>query len=81
MLESMLAAERRFYERNETRASELAATAAELGDKSQAIAYLKISLARHEDSNITVAISREFSSLHNNAAFRELSQQALPRPR
>ena len=81
MLEGMLAAEHRLYERNQLPAWELAGTAAELGDKSQAMAYLKVSVARREVDNINIGVSRTFDSLHDEAAFRELAQQALPLPR
>ena len=81
MLESMLASERRLYEQNQFPAWELAETAAGLGDKSQAIAYLKVSLARHETDNLNIGVSRSFASLRNDAAFRVLAQRALPLPR
>ena len=79
MLQNTLALEKKFYEQGSTSAYAVAETAALLRDKEDALQYLKLAYANHEENLIQIEDDISFNSLHDDAAYKELiAQLKLP---
>lgn len=76
MLRAMLAVRHTLYASGKEPAYEVAANCAELGDADCAIAYLAISIARHEPENVALKIDPWFASLRRDSRFPALLVRA-----
>ena len=57
-------------------AYELALAYADVNDEADAIAYLKLSLSRHETDNVALAVERRLDGLRAKPEFRPLLSMA-----
>lgn len=76
MLSAMLVAQRRLFEEGAQPAYALAQTYAELGDRTNALAFLRTSLARREMLNVDIAIEPSFTALRADPEFKGLAVRA-----
>ena len=76
MLENILAIQKKLHAEGRAPAFVVATTCAYLGNKAEALHYLKISERRHEALFVLVRVQRAFHSLHDDPSFRDLVEQA-----
>jgi Tfp pilus assembly protein PilF len=76
MFAAMLAAHKSLYAERRESAYELALAYADVGDDANAIAYLKVSLSRHETDNVALAIEQRLEPLRAKPEFRPLLSMA-----
>jgi len=72
MFEAMLQVEKKLYSQHAVPASDLAYTLALLGNKNEALRYLKAGYDQRDGSVLFVEAYPEFNSLHDEPAYREL---------
>ena len=72
MFEAMLSAQKKQYARNAIPPTALAQTSALLGDKQEALRYLKTACEQHDSALIFVKADPEFDTLHDEPAYRDL---------
>ena len=72
LLESLRQQETKLYERGLSSPFLLAATCSLLGNKQEALRYLKIAYDQHDDEVPGMASQHAFDNLHNEPAFRRL---------
>jgi tetratricopeptide (TPR) repeat protein len=72
MLESMLAVQKKYYAQGSVSPIFVAQTYALLGNKSQALQYLKIAYDRRDELMLSVESYPAFSALHDEPAYRDL---------
>lgn len=75
MLQNMLTMQKKLYQRGETSAYSVASTAALLGQNSEAMQYLKLAFANHEEDVIQGANDPSFESLRDDPTYKELMAQ------
>ena len=76
MFASMLDVEKRLFAQGKISAYELALAYANARDGRNAIAYLKISLSRHETENVALAVDPSLESLRAKPEFQPLLSMA-----
>jgi Tfp pilus assembly protein PilF len=76
MFASMLAAHKSLYAARLESAYELALAYADVSDDANAIAYLKLSLSRHETDNVALAVEQRLDGLRAKPEFRPLLSMA-----
>jgi tetratricopeptide (TPR) repeat protein len=72
MLEGMLQTQKTLFARHSLSATDLAETFAMLGNKSEALRYLKVAYDQRDGRLLFVGIYKEFNCLHNEPAYRDL---------
>jgi tetratricopeptide (TPR) repeat protein len=72
MFEAMLREQKKLYARNAIPPTALAQTLALLGDKQEALRYLKTAYEQRDSALIFVKADPEFDSLHDEPAYRDL---------
>jgi DNA-binding winged helix-turn-helix (wHTH) protein/tetratricopeptide (TPR) repeat protein len=75
MLLSMEAVEKKYYSQGQFSPYALAQTCALLGDREEALRYLKIAYARHDESVIIMDTDLALNALHTDPAYRELASR------
>jgi tetratricopeptide (TPR) repeat protein len=79
MLETLRQQQRQLYERGLSSPYFLAETCSLLGNKQEALRYLKIAYDQHADNVLSMAVNHAFDNLHNEPAFRQLlAEVGLP---
>ncbi len=79
MLQSTLSQEKTLYAKGAISAYRLAETSSLLGQKQEAMEYLRAAHARHDSSLSKLLVDPELRTLHNDPSYRELlSQLGLP---
>ena len=79
LLKALREQQTRFYERGQLSPYFLASTCSLLGNKQDALRYLKIAYAQHLDGMTSIATNRAFDNLHNEPAFQQLvTEVGLP---
>lgn len=79
MLEAMFSQEKTLYAKSAISAYRLAETASLLGEKQEAMDYLRTAHARHDSSLSKLLVDPELRTLRNDPSYRELiSQLGLP---
>ena len=82
LLEALLRQQVKTYENGLTSPYYLAVTCSLLGDKREALRYLKIAYDQHEETMTAMAANRAFDRLHDEPEFRELlAEVGLPASR
>ena len=76
MLGSILRAQQTYFEAEKMSAFFVAATHARLGEKKEALQYLKTSFQRHEVAFLAIRVHEAFAPLHDDPTFRQLVVQA-----
>jgi Tfp pilus assembly protein PilF len=76
MLENMLKMQQKFYAEGEMSAFFVASTAARLGRKQEAMRYLQASYQQHDPYFLSIRIAESLTTLHDDANFRKLVEQA-----
>jgi len=76
MLQAMLDVQKNLYAEGKQSAYSLAATYARLNDADNAIAYLKLSLTRHETDNVILANDSAFGRLRSTPQLRGLMRDS-----
>jgi len=72
MSEAMLQVQKKLYAQHSLPPTNLARTFALLGDKNEALRYLKVAYEQRDGELIFVEIFPEFSSMHDEPAYRDL---------
>jgi hypothetical protein len=72
MLASLLQTQKQLYQKGRQTAYQLALAYADVKDWKDSVAYLKVSLARHESENIAMAVSSQFAQMRGETGFRAL---------
>jgi DNA-binding winged helix-turn-helix (wHTH) protein/tetratricopeptide (TPR) repeat protein len=75
MLQNTLAAQKKLYQRGEASAYWVAQTAAQLGQNQDALQYLKLAFANHEEDVIQGRNDSSFVPLRDDATYKELMAQ------
>ena len=75
MFRSMLQVQKQLYAEGKGTAYALAETYAWLGDSANSMAYLKLSLARHEEEIVNIALAPCFGRMHRSAELQALASQ------
>jgi Tfp pilus assembly protein PilF len=76
MLQSILRVQRKYFEEGNIPAFYVAESYGRLGNRAEALHYLRVSFQRHEVAFASIAVSHALEFLHNDPAFRELIDQA-----
>jgi Tfp pilus assembly protein PilF len=76
MFRSMLGVDRLLFAQGKISAYALALAYADVNDEADAIAYLKLSLSRHETDNVALAVERRLDGLRAKPEFRPLLEMA-----
>ncbi|HTV65776.1 MAG TPA: tetratricopeptide repeat protein [Bryocella sp.] len=76
LLENTLAMQKKFCDAQQLSPFYVAQTAALLGDKQEALHYLRLAYQQHDESFLAAARDDTLSSLRNDPEFRKLLQQA-----
>jgi tetratricopeptide (TPR) repeat protein len=76
MLTAMLEEERKWYAKGQFPAYRVAETYSLLGQKEQALAFLRVALERHETALTGIIIDPELAGLRDDPAYRQLAAQA-----
>lgn len=76
MFEAMLAAQQKLYAEGQASAYVLAATAARLGRKDEALRYLQAAYRDHDADFLSLRVDPPFNALHDDPEFRKLVQLA-----
>ena len=76
MFGAMLDVHKTLYAERRESAYELALAYADVNDEAGAIAYLKLSLSRHETDNVALAVERRLEGLRAKPEFRPLLEMA-----
>jgi len=76
MLQSILRIQKRYYGEGRIPAFVIAETYGRLGDRPEALRYLKTSFQRHEVAFASIVVSQPLWFLHRDPAFDELVEQA-----
>jgi Tfp pilus assembly protein PilF len=76
MFQRILQAQKKLFHQGAIYAYWLAATEAQLGNKTEAITYLEDSHQRHEPEFLSIRICPCFSNLHDDSTFRKLVAKA-----
>jgi Tfp pilus assembly protein PilF len=76
MFKSMLVVDRDLYAQGKISAYALALAYADVNDEADTIAYLKLSLARHETDNVALAVEHRLEGLRGRSEFRPLLSMA-----
>jgi tetratricopeptide (TPR) repeat protein len=76
LLENMLEVQKKFCDAKQLSPFQVAQTAALLGDKQEALRYLRQTYQQHDESFLAVPRDQALSSLRNDPDFRRLLQQA-----
>ena len=76
MFAAMLDVHKTLYAERRESAYELALAYADVNDEAGAIAYLKLSLSRHETDNVALAVERRLEGLRAKPEFRPLLETA-----
>ena len=76
MFKSMLGVDRALYAQGKISAYALALAYADVNDEADTIAYLKLSLARHETDNVALAVEHRLEVLRARSEFRPLLSMA-----
>jgi len=81
MLQAVLTEQKQLYSEGRVSAYRLAETSALLGDKQEALSYLRAARDRHDLALAGILADPPFIALHGDAAYRELvSEVGLPPP-
>jgi hypothetical protein len=72
MLRTLQEKQKKLYDRGSLSPYPLALTDSLLGNKPEALRYLKIAYDQHDDNLVLVSSERGFDSLHNDPAYKEL---------
>jgi Tfp pilus assembly protein PilF len=72
MLESMRRRQKDLYAKQLVSPYDLARTCSLLGDRREALQYLKIAYAKHSDALVGLSSEPAFTSLHENADYRDI---------
>jgi DNA-binding winged helix-turn-helix (wHTH) protein/tetratricopeptide (TPR) repeat protein len=72
MLKNMLALEKKYYPQGSISAYTVAESAALLGDKKDALEYLKLAYANHEENLIQIENDTAFESLYDDDQYKDL---------
>ena len=82
MLQNLRSMQKKLYSLGSQSAYALAQTDSLLGDKQEALQYLKIAYDKHDESFIQMRDDRSFANLHSEPAYQELvARLNLPSPR
>jgi hypothetical protein len=76
MFEAMLAMQQKLYAAGQASPYVLAATAARLGRKDEALRYLQAAYRDHDADFLSLRLDEPFISLHDDPEFRKLVQLA-----
>ena len=76
MFKAMLGVDKLLYAQGKISAYEFALAYADVNDEADAIAYLKLSLSRHETDNVALAVERRLDGLRAKPEFRPLLSTA-----
>jgi len=72
MLRNMLASQKKLYSRGQLSPYLLAQTSVRLGNKQEALQYLKVVYDKHDESAVNLEADPTFASLHDDPAFKDL---------
>jgi len=72
MLETLLREQKKLYERGTFSPYKLAETCAMIGNKAEALQYLKVAYENRSDGVIDIEANFALQSLHNEPAFRQV---------
>jgi len=72
MLQNMRAMKKKLYDRGEQSAYSLAELDALLGNKQEALFYLKIAYDRHDEAEVQMMGDPAFNNLHDDPAYKDL---------
>jgi DNA-binding winged helix-turn-helix (wHTH) protein/tetratricopeptide (TPR) repeat protein len=75
MLRNTLAIQQKLYQHGETTAYSVSQTAALLGQNQEALRYLKLAFANHEEDVIQGANDPSFNALRSDPAYKDMSAQ------
>jgi DNA-binding winged helix-turn-helix (wHTH) protein/Tfp pilus assembly protein PilF len=79
LLESLLQQQAKLYDRGLLSPYYMAETCSLLGNKREALRYLRTAFDRHSDGLFAIEVDRAFDNLHNEPAFRQLvAEVGLP---
>jgi Tfp pilus assembly protein PilF len=76
MFQSMVLAQKRYFEAEKLPAFFVATTYARIGEEKEALHYLEISFRRHEVAFLAVRVHEALVDLHGDSAFQQLVGQA-----
>lgn len=76
MLQNILRVQKEAFDAGSESAFFIAETYARLGDKKEALSYLKTSFERHEVAFLAIRVARALEPLHEDLAFRQLVEEA-----
>jgi tetratricopeptide (TPR) repeat protein len=76
MLRSILRVQKKYYQQGSMPAFLIAETYGRLGDRAEALHYLRTSFQRHEVAFASIVVSYPLLFLHTDPAFRQLVEQA-----
>jgi hypothetical protein len=76
MFQNMVLAQKHYFEAEKLPAFSVATTYARMGDKKQALRYLKISFRRHEVAFLSIRVHEALVDLHGDSTFQQLVGQA-----
>lgn len=75
-LEIMVLAQKHYFDAEKMPAFSVATSYARMGDKEQALRYLRTSFRRHEVAFLAIRVHEALVNLHGDSAFRQLVAQA-----
>ena len=79
MFENMLQVQKKYYAQRLVSPVVVAQTCALLGNKEEALRYLKAGYGQHDELMLSVGSYAAFNSLHNEPAYRDLlARMSLP---
>ncbi len=76
MFQSMVLAQKQYFEAEKMPAFSVATTYARMGQKNEALRYLQTSFRRHEVAFLAIRVHEAFVDLHHDPAFQQLVGQA-----
>jgi len=76
MFNAMLDEQRKWYNKGQFPAYRIAETYSLLGQKEQALAFLRLSLERHESALAGIMVDPQLNSLHDDPSYRQLAAKA-----